>query len=174
MRGGAHTARGESGAMRRMVSIGLVAVLGLVLCATATAAGERESARRTAKQAPGQLELTGTGAVTLNGQLTAFGVIPEAGGSLVVQDQRGDATVTLNGARQPLRSRRLNLRKAQGAFFVKGTKVNVRVQGNNVSLSAAGRGRASVAGIGTFTLNGADSQEWPPGYGIIELLPPAS
>jgi hypothetical protein len=155
--------------MPRMASYALVLVLTLGLFASGALAARVPSKSRLV---PGQLELSGTGAVTLTGELTAFGVIPEEGGVLYVQDLRGDATVTLNGARQALKGRRVNLKRAQGSFYIKGSKVNARVQGNNLSLSAAGRGRASVAGIGTFVLNGAEPQDWPPGFAVIELLPP--
>jgi len=155
--------------MPRAASYALVLALTLGLFASSALAAKPPSKAR--QHVPGQLELTGTGAVTLTGELTAFGVIPEEGGFLYVQDQKGDATVTVNGARQALRGRRVNLKRAQGSFYIKGSKVSARVQGNNLSLSAAGRGRASVAGIGTFVLNGAEPQDWPPGFAVIELLP---
>ena len=157
--------------MPRVASIALILALALGVVA-ADAVGVVKRPAKSRQHASGQLELSGTGAVTLSGEVTAFGVIPEEGGVLYVQDQKGDATVTLNGARQTLRGRRLNLKQAQGAFYIKGTRVNARVQGNNLSLSAAGRGRASVAGIGTFVLNGGDQQNWPPGFAVIDLLPP--
>ncbi len=157
--------------LRTLLLLGLVLALGTGGALASN--GPHGNVRAKARTAPGQLQLSGTGAITLNGQLTAFGVIPEDGGSLSVQDQRGDATVTLNGARQSLRGRRLNLKRAQGSFYIQGSKVSARVQGNNISLSAAGRGQALVAGIGNFILNGGDSQQWPPGYGVIDLLPPA-
>ena len=155
----------------------LVAVLclALVLGLAAAAMGYQPPRNRSKArpQAPGQLQLSGTGAITLNGQLTAFGSIPDENGTLVVQDQRGDATVTLNGVRQQLRAHRLNLRRAQGSFFIKGTRVSARLQGTNLNVSAAGRGEATVAGIGTYVLNGAESQDWPPGFAVVDLLPPA-
>jgi hypothetical protein len=159
--------------MRRALAAVLCVALVLGLGAAAMAAQSPRNRSKARPLAPGQLQISGTGAITLNGQFTAFGSIPDENGTLVVQDQRGDATVTLNGVHQQLRGRRLNLRRAQGSFYIKGSRVSARLQGTNLSVSAAGRGQATVAGIGTYVLNGADAQDWPPGFALVDLLPPA-
>jgi hypothetical protein len=115
--------------------------------------------------------VSGTGAVTLNGQLAAVGVIP-SNGQLVVTDMGGDTKLTLNGRPKRVSPRgTVKVPAASGQFYVAGKRLKVRVSGVSLTLSAAGRGRVSLAGVGSYALNGAAAQPWPAANGTIELLP---
>jgi hypothetical protein len=157
--------------MRRLIVLGAVLVLVLALAGTALAAKRRGTARPKAAVPAGQLQVSGTGAVTLNGQLAAVGVIP-SNGQLVVTDIGGDTKLTLNGRPKRVSQRgTVRVPGASGQFYVAGKRLRVRVSGVSLTLSAAGRGRVSLAGVGSYALNGAAAQPWPSANGTIELLP---
>jgi hypothetical protein len=155
--------------VRLSALVGLVVAVALALTPVAQAGPGKGKVRRAAAPA-GQLQVSGTGAITLTGQLTAVGVIPSAG-TLTVTDLSGDARLTVNGRPRPLSRGVARVPVATGQFYVKGGRVKVRVSGVGVSLSAAGRGRAALAGVGTYALNGSAPQSWPPNRGVVELLP---
>ena len=155
--------------MRRPLTL-LVASLLLALVAVAPALGAR-AAQSEAQRASAQLEATGTGAVTLRGRLVAFGLIPGRG-SIVVTDFDGDAVVRIDGVLKRIpRTDVLRLARVTGRFYVEGSDVRIRIVGTGVTVSAAGRGRATMVGVGSYRLNDGPELDWP-GLGEPVLLQP--
>jgi hypothetical protein len=150
----------------------LALAAGSASAAVATGIEARPGKGRTQPALPsGQLATSGTGAIIIQGQVTAVGSIQgRAGGQLVVQDLFGDAVVSVNGGRQ--RGRRVNVRNVKGSFYVKGRRVMVRLVAPSMTASIAGRGRVTLNGVGTYDLNGTGEQSWPEGAFQLELLPP--
>jgi len=157
--------------LRAGAVLAVAAALFAALALSAAAATSR-GGRAPATQPSAQIGISGTGAVVLNGQLTAIGTIPGKG-TMSVHDLQGDARVALNGAR-PKGGRIINVRRASGALYVKGSRVRVRITGAGLSLSVAGRGKVTLTGVGTYQLNGEEAQPWPEDLGQIDLRPPAT
>ena len=159
--------------MRRSLALLCLALL-VALAAAAPALGARDGQRRE-RPATGQIEATGTGAVTIRGRVVAFGLIPGRA-SLVVTDFDGDATVRIDGVlkRIPARTGVLRLRRASGRFYIEGSSLRVRIVGAGLVVSAAGRGRANLVGVGDYRLNDGPERDWPGAREPVPLLPPRS
>jgi hypothetical protein len=160
--------------MRRTLAICTV-VAALAAAALAPLAEARMNGRpRPAPLAAAQVQVSGTGAITLSGGLAVVGTVGAgSGGRLSVVDMAGDARATLNG-RPVARRGAVKVPNRGGSFYVKGSRVRVRVMGVSLSVSAAGRGRALFEGVGTYMLNGAAAQPWSNPPVTIELLPPGT
>lgn len=146
--------------MHRRLFTALVLTLTLALSTVALA---RVTAMRV-----GSFDATGTGILVAQGDLTAFGKID---GSIVVRDRVGGALVKVNAVTQRPKLVRAGLRivrvytirKANGAFYVRGRNVRVELRAPKAQLSVAIIGRGIVSrldGEGTYTLNTAPSADW--------------
>ncbi len=163
--------------MRKSLPIAFVA---LVLISALGAALLLSSANAASNSA--RVQATGTGKVVLQGELVAFG-LASGNSRIIVVDHRGDANFTMNG-RTRLRSltgkrtkkRRVVIKKAQGRFYARGSKISVVVQSVQVNVSIAGKGRVRLKGIGRYTVNGSRARDWsrnPRIWRTLKLTPPA-
>ncbi len=128
----------------------------------------------------GTFDASGSGQVTVRGQVTAFGRID---GSLVVRDLAGGAVVKLNGvAQRPKvvltatgKVRVFTFLRVSKNFYVKGRNVRIALgsrAGRELSISAYGRGQVlRLGGNGTFAVNGGDVQSWLDGVLPIAIRP---
>jgi hypothetical protein len=161
---------------RRAIGIALGA-LGLAFAAQASAAVAPVSPVSLVRPKPpqpdvtaaaaGQLAAQGSGIVSLQGRLIAYGRILGPG-LIVVRDPGGDAVVRVNGRlRRIPRSGvlRIALASVEGdgsPFFVHDASgVQVRIMGVVLDVAAAGHGRAVLDGDGNFSVNGSTTrQSW--------------
>ncbi len=145
-------------------------VLVAILAAPAFAIAATAQAPAPAKQTLGQdepppssarLQLEGSGVVKLQGRLVTFGLIPE-GATLWVRDLSGDARFFIDGESRKLRTgATIRVRDASGRIYVSGSRVMLQIRADDISLSTAGRGTASVSGDGEFSLNDERERTWP-------------
>jgi hypothetical protein len=148
----------------------LVVILAALLAAPAMAVAATGCAPSPSKQTLGEdaappssarLQLEGSGVVRLEGRLVTFGLIPE-GATLWVRDLAGDARFFLDGDSRRLRTGAMvRIRDASGRIYLSGSRVILQIRADDISLSTAGRGRASVSGDGAFTLNNERERIWP-------------
>ena len=148
----------------------LVLVLVALLAAPASAVAAQGPAPAPPRQTMGhdeappssaRLQLEGSGVVRLEGRLVAFGLIPD-GATLWVRDIGGDARFFLDGETRRLRTGAMTrIRDASGRIYLSGSRVLLQIRADDISLSAAGRGRASVSGEGEFSLNDERERLWP-------------
>jgi hypothetical protein len=108
-----------------------------------------------------RLQLEGSGIVRLEGRLVTYGLIPD-GATLWVRDSAGDARFFLDGSSRRLRTGAMvRIRDASGRIYLSGSRVVLQIKADDMSLSTAGRGKASVSGDGAFTLNDGRERLWP-------------
>ena len=141
----------------------LVAVLVALLAAPALALGapRHTLGDEPAEPSSARLQLEGSGVVRLQGRLVTFGLIPDDA-TLWVRDYDGDARFFLDGEPRRLRSSGVTrLRDVSGRIYLSGTRVMLQIRAEDLSLSAAGRGIASVSGNGEFSLNDGRERAWP-------------
>ncbi len=148
----------------------LVMVLVALLAAPAFAVAATGPAPAPIKQTLGEddpspssarLQLEGSGVVKLQGRLVTFGLIPE-GATLWVRDVAGDARFFIDGETRRLRIGVMTrFREASGRIYLSGSRVLLQIRADDISLSAAGRGTASVSGDGEFSLNDERERTWP-------------
>ena len=148
----------------------LVMVLVALLAAPAFAVAATAQAPAPAKQTLGEdeppassarLQLEGSGVVKLQGRLVTFGLIPE-GSTLWVRDLAGDARFFIDGETRRLRTGAMTrIRDASGRIYLSGSRVLLQIRADDISLSTAGRGTASVSGDGEFSLNDERERTWP-------------
>lgn len=153
--------------MRRLLLVViLAALLATPALAGAATGGAPAPPRQTfgADEAPpssARLQLEGSGVVRLEGRLVTFGLIPE-GATIWVRDLAGDARFFLDGDSRRLRAGAMvRIREASGRIYLSGSRVILQIRADDISLSTAGRGRASVRGDGAFTLNDERERIWP-------------
>jgi hypothetical protein len=134
----------------------LICLAAALACGAVTAAAQGGSKR----QASGSLQATGTGTIVIRGQdLVAFGQV-DPGTSIRVQDVAGNATVRVRDKAVALKNRVASVRNAGGGFYVRGSRVVLRISGPRVSISAVGRGKVSFQGVGTYRVNDAPEADW--------------
>jgi hypothetical protein len=108
-----------------------------------------------------RLQLEGSGVVRLEGNLVTYGLIPD-GATLWVRDVAGDARFFLDGDSRRLRTGAMvRIRDAGGRIYLSGSRVVLQIRADDISLSTAGRGKASVSGDGAFSLNDERERLWP-------------
>jgi hypothetical protein len=108
-----------------------------------------------------RLQLEGSGVVRLEGKLVTYGLIPEDA-TLWVRDIAGDARFFLDGDSRRLRpGAMVRIRDAGGRIYLSGSRVVLQIRADDISLSTAGRGKASVSGDGAFSLNDERERVWP-------------
>ncbi len=146
--------------MNRRLFTALVLTLTLAL---STVALSKVTAMRV-----GSFDATGTGTLVAQGNLTAFGKME---GSIIVRDRVGGALVKVNAVTQRPKLVRVGfrivrvytIRKAKGAFYVRGKDVRVELRAPKAQLSVAIIGRGTVSrldGEGTYTLNTDPTADW--------------
>ncbi|HWH15192.1 MAG TPA: hypothetical protein VNT51_10635 [Miltoncostaeaceae bacterium] len=116
-----------------------------------------------AQDPAGRLYADGSGAVTLEGDVLAYGVGMGPPVTLRVVDRTGDARVMVAGVLlEPRRTRRtLEYRVRTGErFMVSGGRVSIEVRGDRLSISAAGVGMARLRGRGRYVLNDVTGPRW--------------
>lgn len=148
----------------------LVSMVVALLAALAFAVAASGAVAAPSKQTLGQddappssarLQLEGSGVVKVQGRLVTFGLIPE-GATLWVRDFAGDARFFLDGETRRLRTgATIRLRDASGRIYLSGSRVMLQIRADDISLSTAGRGTASVSGDGEFSLNNERERTWP-------------
>jgi hypothetical protein len=115
--------------------------------------------------AGGQIDIEGSGRVTLNGSFMTWGTV--RGMSIRVTDQRGDGMLRVGAACVPLRPGRGGMRTAtvrspNGRVVVDGTGVQVDISGRgSLAIAVTGSGTGLLNGVGTFTVNNGNPQSWP-------------
>jgi len=126
--------------------------------------------------ATGQLSAQGSGIVSLQGKLIAYGRILGPG-LIVIRDPRGDAVVRVNGRlrRIPrsgvLRVSLTSVNPDGSPFFVQDASgLQLRIMAVVLDVAAAGHGRATFDGDGNYSVNGsASSQSWSDAGGPLDL-----
>ena len=152
--------------MLRLLVVVLVALLAAPAFAIAAAPAASAPPRQTlgeeeASPSSARLQLEGSGVVRLQGRLVTFGLIPE-GATLWVRDFAGDARFFLDGETRRLRIGAMTrIRGASGRIYLSGSRVMLQIRADDISLSTAGRGTASVSGEGEFSLNDERERAWP-------------
>jgi hypothetical protein len=154
------------GAAPAMSAIGPVAVPGppIGLPVAAAAPGRADPPP---PAAAGQLAAQGSGIVSLQGKLIAYGRILGPG-LIVVRDPGGDAIVRVNGRlRRIPRSGVLRVSLASASadgspFFIHDPSgLQLRIMAVVLDVAAAGHGRATLDGDGNFSVNGSQTtQTW--------------
>lgn len=165
-------------AIRRQIDlrrVGLLLALA-IMAAWASLADAQSSVETQGERVPSaQLEVTGSGRVTLEGRLAATGSLSPRS-TVVITDRKGDATAFVSGRALPFRTaitsrvRTARLNRAAGILYVNGSNVQVRVVSNELTFSVAGVGRARLQGRGDYRLNGSTTRTWPRTW--ITLAPP--
>jgi hypothetical protein len=148
---------------RRALAIGVALMLAVPVLASA--AGPN-APRQDARAPSAQLQVAGSGAMTVQGRMVVHGTIPDQG-QVIVIDRRGDATAYLAGSRLDFKRGRAIVRRAAGILFVTGSKVSVQVLGIDLAFSVAGNGQARLIGSGTYRLNAGPTRNW--GRGTIKV-----
>ena len=142
---------------RRVTRLALIVLCLAALATSAVGAVAKDGPKR---QGTGSLQATGTGTIVIRGQsLVAFGQV-DPGTSFRVQDQAGDATVRVGNKSLALKNHVASVRNAGGGFYVRGSRVVVRITGPRVSISAVGRGKISLQGVGTYKVNDTPEADW--------------
>jgi hypothetical protein len=144
------------GVIRR--ALALAVAVALVVPALAQAAPSREQ-RGDARVPSAQLQVAGSGAMTVQGRMAVHGTIPSPG-QVIVIDRRGDASAYLAGSRLEFRRGRAIVRRAAGILYVTGSNVSVQVLGIDLSFSVAGNGQARLLGSGVYRLNAGPERNW--------------
>ena len=132
-------------------------VAGLLAVGPPTVAAEHDES--------GRCEAAGRGKVVLQGHVVAFG-LARGRSRIVVVDRRGDATLSVDGRTRmqsldrPKRWRKVVIPRAEGRFYVRGSRVSVVVQSRRLSVAIAGTGRLRMKGQGRYSLNGAAARNW--------------
>lgn len=115
--------------------------------------------------AGGQIDIEGSGRVTLSGSFMTWGTV--RGMSIKVTDQRGDGMLRVGASCVPLRSagggtRTATVRSPSGRVVVDGTAVRVDISGRgSLAIAVTGSGTGLLNGVGTFTVNNGNPQSWP-------------
>lgn len=146
--------------------LALLAAFGLML-----AAAPADASRQRLSDGDGaaRFQAAGSGALTLQGRIVAFGLLPQRG-RLVIVDRRGDGYVTFNGRRRLAprsggRPRTVRIPRAEGRFYAAGSKISITLAGPHLSVSAAGRGMVRLRGDGQYAVNEGPLTPWSPGDG---------
>lgn len=149
----------------------LLVAIALLLVTPALASASAPSAQTADALASARVQASGDGMIAVAGRLAVNGLIPERG-HVMVLDRRGDARAFLAGEPVALkRDVRTRVRRASGSLYVTGSNVTVRVIGNGLSFSIAGRGRVLLAGSGTYRLDDRPEAQWT---GEWLRIPPSS
>lgn len=115
--------------------------------------------------AGGQIDIEGSGRVTLSGSFMTWGTV--RGMRIRVTDQRGDGMLRVGASCVPLRSsgggtRTATVRSPKGRFVVDGTRVRLEISGRgSLAIAVTGSGTGLLNGVGTFTVNNGDPRSWP-------------
>src|SRR5262249_42353395 len=134
----------------------------IVLCLAALAASAVGAVAKDGpkRQGAGSLQATGTGTIVIRGQsLVAFGQVDPAT-SLRVQDQAGDATARVGNKSLAPKNHVAAWRQSGGGVDGRGWRVVVGGSGRRVSISAVGRGKISLQGVGTYKVNDTPEADW--------------
>lgn len=144
--------------MNRRAAIAAV-ILALALPVVAHGASEHSKRGEGPRVPSAQLQVTGSGAMTVTGRMVVNGSIPSRGRVTLI-DRAGDAKAYLAGTRLEFRRGRLTVRRASGILYVTGSGVSVQVRGVHLSFSVAGNGVARLAGSGRYRLNAGPVRAW--------------
>ena len=114
--------------------------------------------------AGGQIDIEGSGRVTLTGSFMSWGTVK--GMSITITDQRGDGMLRVGrdciAFRPRGRVRTATVRSPNGRFLVDGTDVRVDISGRgSLAIAVTGSGTGLLNGVGTFTVNNGNPQSWP-------------
>jgi hypothetical protein len=107
-----------------------------------------------------RLQVDGDGTVRLTGRLVTFGLLPRRS-TIWVVDRAGDARFVFDGRQPRVGAERATRVRGSGRFYLSGSNVLLRVRGEDVSISAAGRGRLQLRGDGVYKLNDSPAMSWP-------------
>jgi hypothetical protein len=126
--------------------------------------------------AAGQLAAQGSGIVSLQGKLIAYGRILGPG-LIVIRDPGGDAVVRVNGRlRRIPRSGVLRVSLASASadgspFFIHDPSgLQLRIMAVVLDVAAAGHGRATLDGDGNYSVNGSQTtQSWSEAQAPLDL-----
>lgn len=141
-----------------------MAAMALLLATPAAATAAPSVLHGIGSPGTARLQVEGDGLVNLRGTLVAFGLLPEAT-TIWVNDVGGDARFVLDGRQPRLREGRVTRFRGSGRFYLSGSDVRVQLRGDDLSISAAGRGRVRLRGEGEYRLNDAPARSWPGGRG---------
>lgn len=125
-------------------------------------------------------KIRGQGAITIQGQgKAAFigqidqwqGTVDQGGqGVAIIIDQGGDAVINTQGQGQKtVLGENKTKYQGLGQLSVEGTKVVLIVQGNNLQITATGKGTVLLKGEGSFQIEGQKEQSITPGNVEIKL-----
>ena len=116
------------------------------------------------RRGTGSIEAEGSGTATLIGRGEIFIELqedPEGRAHLVIHDA-ANKDVTLNGqGTKYWRGDHLYVDGLVGTATIAGEGLVVGVTGHPLYLYAEGSGRVSLAGVGTYSVNGGEEQPWP-------------
>lgn len=144
-----------------MIRRAIPVALALIMLVPAVAAGRDRPGARVDQRVPSaQLQVTGSGKMTVVGRLAVNGAMPSPARILII-DRGGDARAHLAGVPLSFNRRgRARVPRAEGILFVSGSNVTVRVIGSRLTFSVAGLGRARLQGEGRYQLNNQDARAW--------------
>lgn len=157
--------------IRRLLTLTALIAVPATASAAVVNAGERV----------GTFDAQGSGTLTMQGKMTAFG---KATGSITIRDVTGSAVVKLNGVRQKPRIVRAGTAKVRvytsssrgaRAFYVAGTNVRLAITAplpGSLSISMFGKARiVRMSGIGTYSVNSGAEASWSEARGAITVAP---
>lgn len=142
------------------MAVGLTAMVGLVATPLAGAAAPLLGTDGVGSPGTARLQVEGDGLVHLRGSLVAFGLLPRPA-TIWVNDAGGDGRFVLDGRQRRLRDGRITRFRGTGRFYLSGADVRMQIRGDDLSISAAGRGRLRLRGDGEYRLNDAPTEPWP-------------
>jgi limonene-1,2-epoxide hydrolase len=121
-------------------------------------------------QGTGVLQAQGTGVAAVRGLLDVQ-VGAGSGSILLVRDIAGGATVNVTGASGQAPFGEFTAYFGFQSATVTGTGIAVIAVGQQINLTATGRGWAYLKGTGTYTVNGGPSQPWREIGGFAGIAP---
>ncbi len=161
--------------------VGLIAGLAvgvmLALAALAPEASAEEGRGHVRLQGEGTLTAHGDGLAAVRGRIEA--TVSARGGVLLVKDVAGDAVVEVHGHGDTASWNGFDVYFGAGEATISGSDVAFVVVGNNVELTATGKGWAYLKGKGSFYVNDRGPFCWTfdgrfaPVDGAVDPLPEA-
>src|SRR5438034_568515 len=138
---------------RKLSAVGLIVAASFV--AITAGAGPASAA---VAAGGGTLTANGTGGVGARGLLDEQ--VTATNGILLVKDIGGGATIDVVGATSHAPFGEFTAYFGFTSAHITGTQVAVIVVGQDIDLTAIGRGWAYLKGTGTYTVNGGATQPW--------------
>ncbi len=149
--------------IRKLLGLG-AALAAIALVAVAAGAAPASAA---VVAGSGTLTANGTGVVGVRG--AGDETASATNGIILVKDIGGGATIDITGATGHAPYGEFTAYFGFTSAHVSGSQIAVVVVGQNINLTATGRGWAYLKGNGTFSVNGGELQPWNPNGGFAGI-----